>query len=98
MYTITAQVIITRDGWTSSRQVPTFLLDENIQGITDPVHATRVAADVLAQSAVGSTGIELSVSAAATDAPDDVYAARRYTVAPDGSVTTKSERIGGAYV
>lgn len=96
MYTITAQVIVNRDGWTSSRQVPTFLLDENIQGIYDPVHATRVAANVLAQAAVGCTGIELSITAGEPGDPDG-YASRRYSVAPDGSVTTKSERIGGAY-
>jgi hypothetical protein len=52
MYAITAQVetydtdanAIT---WRGSRQLPTFYLDENVQGIRDERHATRIARQIL---------------------------------------------------
>jgi hypothetical protein len=52
MYAITAQ-IETRDiksgntAWHGSRQVPTFYLDEHVQGIVGEDHAARIALDVL---------------------------------------------------
>lgn len=54
MYAIRATITHTVDtqagrahGWTSSRQVPTFYLDENVQGITSEEHAERIALDVI---------------------------------------------------
>ncbi len=48
MYAITATV--TREqsnGYVSNRQVPTFYLAENVQGITSEEHARRIAQDVV---------------------------------------------------
>jgi hypothetical protein len=48
-YAVTAQVTRTRpDGWTTSRQVPTFYLNTAVQGILTDDHAHRVAAGMLA--------------------------------------------------
>jgi hypothetical protein len=47
MYAVTATVTTLTDGWTSTRQVPTFYLDENVQGIVSEDHAARVAADII---------------------------------------------------
>jgi hypothetical protein len=48
MWQITASVeIATVDGWTSTRQLPTFYLDENVQGITQENGAVKVARDVI---------------------------------------------------
>ena len=48
MWQITASVeIATADGWTSSRQIPTFYLDENAQGITRENGAIKVAEDII---------------------------------------------------
>lgn len=48
-YAVTAQVNRTRpDGWTSSRQVPTFYLNTAVQGILNDEHAHRVAAALIA--------------------------------------------------
>jgi hypothetical protein len=52
MYAITAQVL-TYDTdanaitWRGSRQIPTFYLDETVQGITDERHATRIAREII---------------------------------------------------
>jgi hypothetical protein len=49
-YAVTAQVTRTRpDGWTTSRQVPTFYLNTAVQGILSDEHAHRVAAGMLAE-------------------------------------------------
>jgi|GEM_PF-3890905 len=43
-YRITAQIVCTRsDGWTSTRQVPTFTLDANIHGLRDEAAAQERA-------------------------------------------------------
>lgn len=48
LYVVAAQVIVlTDDGRASSRNVPTFLLDPLIQGITDADHAARIGMSVL---------------------------------------------------
>lgn len=48
LYVIAAQVIVLSDGGrASSRDVPTFLLDPVIQGITDADHAARIGMSVL---------------------------------------------------
>lgn len=48
MYAITAQYEhTTKDGWTGSIGVPTFYLDENVQGIMSEDDAVRVARVIL---------------------------------------------------
>jgi hypothetical protein len=48
MYAITATVSEeNKDGWISTRQVPTFYLDEAVQGIVSADHAERIARDVI---------------------------------------------------
>lgn len=48
LYVVAAQVVIrTDDGWDSSRQVPTFLLDPVIQGIVSADHAARIGLSIL---------------------------------------------------
>ena len=38
MYAINARIIREVDGWTSTTHLPTFYLDENVQGIADDGH------------------------------------------------------------
>jgi hypothetical protein len=59
MYVITAQVLTEQDGYTGSRQVPTFYLDSALQGITDVSHATDIAKTII--DPMGS--LELSIHA-----------------------------------
>lgn len=47
MYAITATRTHTSEGWTSTSQVPTFYLHENVQGIVDIGHAVWIANDIL---------------------------------------------------
>jgi hypothetical protein len=47
MYAIQAQIEIHDAPWTRSRQIPTFYLDENIQGILDEDGAVRIALEIL---------------------------------------------------
>jgi hypothetical protein len=48
MYAVQAQVHVRNDdGWESSQQVPTFYLDENVQGFLDEEGAKRVARRVI---------------------------------------------------
>jgi hypothetical protein len=61
MYAITAQVQSRQGDWAGTIQVPTFYLDENVQGITGAVHATRVAAAILAQTA--TTPVDVAICA-----------------------------------
>lgn len=49
------------DGYTSSRQVPTFLLDTSITGVIDEASARRVAEDIIFTMAGDSKGVELSI-------------------------------------
>lgn len=46
-YVVHATVVKKRGGWTSSVQVPTFLLDADVQGIVSEEHAERVARQVV---------------------------------------------------
>lgn len=41
------EVNVEREGWSMSRQVPTFYLDPTVQGITGPETARAVAEDIL---------------------------------------------------
>jgi hypothetical protein len=48
MYAITATVEVDKlNGWTSTRQVPTFYLDERVQGIGSEDAARQIAQDIL---------------------------------------------------
>lgn len=47
-YAITATVEYRQvSGWSGSRQVPTFYLDSDVQGITDTAGAERIARDIV---------------------------------------------------
>ena len=47
-YAVQASVTtIVQDGYTRTRQVPTFLLNADIQGITDELHAAVIARDII---------------------------------------------------
>ncbi len=79
-YAVTATVSRTSDtGWTSTRQVPTFLLDSRVQGITSAEHAARIALDVV--NAFGDP-IEVSVTAL------DTAVAQTREVSATGSTNT----------
>ncbi len=52
MYAVTATVVVTEtDGegksWQATKQIPTFYLDENVQGIVDEAHAEKIAREIL---------------------------------------------------
>jgi len=49
LWSVQAQVVVQLEekAWSSSRQVPTFYLDPQVQGITDKAHAERIAEDIL---------------------------------------------------
>ena len=48
MYAITAQLLTTDvSGYAGSRQIPTFYLDERVQGIVSEDHARRIAWSIL---------------------------------------------------
>lgn len=48
MYAITATVThINNEGWTGTRQVPTFYLDERVQGIRSEGEAAQVARRII---------------------------------------------------
>jgi pheromone shutdown protein TraB len=47
MYAVSAHVERTVDGWTSSRQVPTFYLHPNVQGILTEERAQVIARRML---------------------------------------------------
>lgn len=62
MYAITATVTITYPGLgTTTRQVPTFYLDENVQGIRSWEHAAEIASDIL-MSATRGTDLDVEVA------------------------------------
>jgi hypothetical protein len=63
MYAITAQVLTSetdRHGivWRGSRQIPTFYLDENVQGITDESHAVKIARAII--DPLGTLNVSIS--------------------------------------
>lgn len=45
--------------WVSERQVPTFYLDENVQGIVDEDHAVRIAEDILRPGNYSITAVKV---------------------------------------
>lgn len=61
MYGVTATVE-TRDGeYTGMRQIPTFFLDEDVQGIVSEEGAVKVALNIL--SAIGTNGATFHITA-----------------------------------
>jgi len=64
LYQIQAQAVVTRDGAETVVQLPTFLLDSDIQGIVSADHAKRVANSMIV-SLVGPA--EVFVSAVERD-------------------------------
>lgn len=64
-YVVTATVTLARDEiWSSTRSLPTFLLDSNIQGIVSADHAARVALGLLRDC---NPDAEVHVTAVAED-------------------------------
>ena len=47
MYAITAQLLTSDGDYTGSKQIPTFYLDERVQGIVSEEHARRIAWSIL---------------------------------------------------
>ena len=47
MYAVTVTMGGRRGSWSVSRTLPTFYLDENVQGIVDESHAWRIALDIV---------------------------------------------------
>ncbi len=47
MYSIQAIIIQSVDGFQKSIQLPTFFLDENVQGIVDTNHAEEIAKSII---------------------------------------------------
>ena len=64
MWAVQAQVstLLERQGWSLSRQVPTFYLDPSVQGITGPEGARAVAEDILHTMAGDDEGVRLHVT------------------------------------
>lgn len=63
MYAVQGQIETEREGWTGSRQLPTFYLHPSVQGITSTEHAERIARDLLTPFMVqeGADRLHLSV-------------------------------------
>lgn len=47
MYAITASVHTQQGEWKGVRHLPTFYLDENVQGIVSEEHAAKIARDII---------------------------------------------------
>jgi len=63
-YVIQSHITVKVNGWESSRQVPSFILDSEIQGIVDAAHAGRIAVSILATCFIPNSGFEsISVGA-----------------------------------
>lgn len=66
MYAITATVETRGKGdYSGSRQVPTFYLDERVQGITNEASAERIARDILASVVPSGIAVVFHVTAVA---------------------------------
>jgi len=51
MYAITATATTVSKGWSSTRQIPTFYLDDRVQGILNETQAIGIAMDILCSAA-----------------------------------------------
>lgn len=47
LYAVQATIEVGQAGWVRARQVPTFYLDPNVQGIRDERHAHQIAAEII---------------------------------------------------
>ena len=64
MYAIQATVrAATSGGGVVTRQVPTFYLDENVQGIVSEEHARQIAAEILWSVGLPALAAELTICA-----------------------------------
>ena len=62
MYAVTATVETdSKGGYSGVRQIPTFYLDERVQGIVSENHAEIIALDIL--SAAGTNGATFHITA-----------------------------------
>lgn len=59
--TATINSQLTQDGWSSTRQVPTFYLDPAVQGITSAGHAERIAEEILRSLCGDAAGVTVSI-------------------------------------
>lgn len=46
MYAVTVRLELKKDSWTSNRYMPTFYLDERVQGILNEDQAANIAIDM----------------------------------------------------
>jgi hypothetical protein len=61
-YSVQGTITRTVDGWTSTRQIPTFYLNSDVQGILTEEGAKRVADDIVATIVGRQTeGVEWSL-------------------------------------
>lgn len=64
MYAIQATISFrTANGWDVSRQVPTFYLHKNVQGIVSEDHARRIAEDVITAALPDRTAVRCFITA-----------------------------------
>lgn len=60
MWAIQATISRTGETWTATRQVPTFYLDERVQGIVSKDHAAQIARDIVNPYADKSMWVEVT--------------------------------------
>ena len=63
MYAVQATVETVRGVWTGMKQIPTFYLDESVQGIVSEEHAQRVALDILRSAVPADIAMTFHVTA-----------------------------------
>lgn len=61
-YAIQASVSVIIDGWTRTRQLPTFYLDKECQGIVNEHHAKSIAFDIINPLHNSDITVNMSVS------------------------------------
>jgi len=74
MYAIViSSVRLTKDGYSSSRQTPTFYLDSKVQGIVNAKHAALIALDIANTFHATENNERISVYAINNDDGTDNY-------------------------
>lgn len=61
-YAIQANVSVVVDGWTRTRQLPTFYLEKECQGIVNEQHAEAIAYDIINPLRNENLTVNMSVS------------------------------------
>lgn len=61
MYAVTATITRQKGEWQSTRQIPTFYLDPNVQGIVSDDHAARIVQDIINPYGDPDTAIAVKV-------------------------------------